>query len=119
MDPRRQAAPPALPGSAYGQEPRRRRAGNELMARIEVEVTHPDRVLFPDPDSTGITKRELVDYYREVSDAMLPHLKDRPLSVQRFPRGIDEKGFVQQDFADTLPDWMSGGGVEKESGHMV
>jgi bifunctional non-homologous end joining protein LigD len=89
------------------------------MARIEVEITHPDRVLFPDPDSTGITKRELVDYYREVSDAMLPHLKDRPLSVQRFPRGINEKGFVQQDFADTLPDWMSGVEVDKEGGTLV
>jgi bifunctional non-homologous end joining protein LigD len=89
------------------------------MARIEVEVTHPDRVLFPDPNSKGITKRDLVDYYREVSDAMLPHLKDRPLNVQRFPRGIGEKGFVQQDFADTLPDWMSGVEVDKEGGTLV
>jgi bifunctional non-homologous end joining protein LigD len=41
------------------------------MPRIDVEVTHPERVMFPD----GITKRELVDYYDEVAGAMLPHLR--------------------------------------------
>ncbi|MEE6138618.1 non-homologous end-joining DNA ligase [Mycobacterium sp. 050128] len=86
------------------------------MPRIEVEITHPDRVLFP---QSGTTKRELADYYGEVADTMLPHLKGRPLTVQRFPRGIGEKGFVQQDFADTLPDWMSGVEVTKEGGTLV
>jgi bifunctional non-homologous end joining protein LigD len=90
------------------------------MPRIEVEVTHPDRVLFPDPSSKkGITKRDLVDYYGEVADTMLPLLRGRPLSVQRFPRGIGEQGFVQQDFADSLPDWMSGVEVAKEGGTVV
>src|SRR6185312_9288874 len=50
---------------------------------------------------------------------MLPHLKNRPLNVQRFPRGIEEKGFVQQDFADTLPDWISRVEVAKEDGTVV
>ena len=90
------------------------------MPRIEVEITHPDRVLFPDPSSRkGITKGDLVDYYGEVADTMLPHLRDRPLTVQRFPRGIGEQGFVQQDFADSLPDWMSGAEVAKEGGTLV
>ena len=86
------------------------------MPRIEVEITHPDRVLFP---ADGITKHDLVDYYGEVADTMLPHLKGRPLTVQRFPRGIGEKGFFQQDFADSLPDWMSGVEVAKEDGTVV
>jgi bifunctional non-homologous end joining protein LigD len=86
------------------------------MARIAVEITHPDRVMFP---KNGITKRDLADYYGEVAGAMLPHLKDRPLTVQRFPRGIGEKGFIQQDFADSLPDWMSGVKVDKEGGTLV
>jgi bifunctional non-homologous end joining protein LigD len=90
------------------------------MPHIEVEVTHPDRVLFPDPSARkGITKRDLVDYYGEVADTMLPHLRGRALSVQRFPRGIGEQGFVQQDFADSLPDWMSGVEVAKEGGTVV
>jgi bifunctional non-homologous end joining protein LigD len=86
------------------------------MPRIEVEVTHPDRVMFP---ADGITKRELVHYYCEVADTMLPHLRSRPLNVQRYPRGIGEKGFLQQDFADTLPDWISRVDVAKEGGTVM
>ncbi len=86
------------------------------MPRIEVEVTHAERVLFPDD---GITKGELVDYYGEVAQTMLPHLKGRALTVQRFPRGIHEQGWVQQDFADSLPDWMGRVEVAKEGGTVV
>jgi bifunctional non-homologous end joining protein LigD len=86
------------------------------MPRIEVEITHPDRVLFP---ADQITKRDLVDYYCEVADTMLPHLKDRPLTVQRFPRGIGQKGFIQQDFADSAPAWISRAEVAKEGGSVV
>lgn len=86
------------------------------MPRIAVEVTHPDRVVFP---NDGITKGELVDYYGEVADTMLPHLRGRALTVQRFPRGIGEQGWVQQDFADSLPDWMGRVAVAKEGGGTV
>jgi bifunctional non-homologous end joining protein LigD len=85
------------------------------MHHTKVEITHPDRVLFPDSSvKSGITKRDLVDYYQEVADTMLRHLRSRPLSVQRFPRGIDRHGFVQQDFADSLPDWMGRAEVARE-----
>lgn len=90
------------------------------MPHIDVDVTHPDRVLFPDSSAKkGITKRDLVDYYCEVADTMLTHLKGRPLTVQRFPRGIGQQGFVQQDFADSLPDWMTRAEVAKEGGTVV
>jgi bifunctional non-homologous end joining protein LigD len=86
------------------------------MSHTAVEITHPDRVLFPGRSAkNGITKRDLVDYYRQVADTMLRHLKSRPLSVQRFPRGINQQGFVQQDFADSLPDWMGRAEVARES----
>lgn len=86
------------------------------MPRIEVEITHPDRVLFP---ADGITKGDVVDYYAAVAEAMVPHLKGRPLTLWRYPQGIDEQGFVQQDFADTLPDWMGSAEVAKEGGTVV
>ena len=86
------------------------------MARIHFEITHPDRVLFP---ADGITKGDLVDYYSGVADVMLPHLKGRPLTVQRFPCGIGEKGFIQQDFADSMPDWMGAAEVAKQDGTVV
>jgi bifunctional non-homologous end joining protein LigD len=82
----------------------------------KVEITHADRVLFP---ADGITKGDIADYYGLVADAMLPHLRGRPLSVQRFPRGIDQPGFVQQDFADSLPEWMGRAEVPKEGGTVV
>lgn len=86
------------------------------MPRIAVDVTHPDRVLFP---ADGITKRDLVAYYGAVAGAMLPHLRGRALNVQRFPRGIGETGFIQQDFADALPDWMGRVEVAKEGGTVL
>ncbi|MEY8016558.1 hypothetical protein [Mycobacterium servetii] len=86
------------------------------MPCARVEITHPDRVLFPED---GITKGELADYYGEVAEAILPHLRGRALTVQRFLRGIGEPGFVQQDFADSLPDWMGRVEVAKEGGGTV
>jgi len=86
------------------------------MVGIQVEITHPDRVLFP---IDGITKGELVNYYSRVADVMLPHLKGRPLTVQRFPNGIGEEGFFQQDFADSMPDWMGAVEVPKQDGAVV
>ncbi len=57
-------------------------------ARHSVKVTHPDRVIDP---TTGLTKLDLVRYYESVADWMLPHLKDRPLSMLRAPEGITEE----------------------------
>ena len=86
------------------------------MPRIKVEITHADRVMFP---ADGINKGDLVDYYSEVADVMVPHLKGRPLTLWRYPRGIGEHGFVQQDFADSLPEWMGRVEVDKEGGTVV
>ncbi len=86
------------------------------MARVAVEVSHADRMMFP---ADGITKGDIVNYYSEIADVMVPHLKGRPLTLWRYPRGIDQKGFVQQDFGETLPDWMAGVEVAKEGGTVV
>ena len=66
-----------------------------------------------------MTKGDLVDYYDEIADVMLPHVKDRPLTLWRYPRGIDGTRFVQQDFRRTLPDWMGSAEVAKEGGTVV
>src|SRR5215831_4945811 len=86
------------------------------MPRIEVEITHPDRVLFP---ADGITKGDLVGYYNEIASRMLPRLKGRPLLVQHFTRATGEQGFVQQDVRDALPDWMRWIEVDKQSGTLM
>jgi bifunctional non-homologous end joining protein LigD len=80
-----------------------------------VDVTHPDKVLFP----SGVTKGEMVEYYSEIAEVMVPHVKDRPLTLWRYPRGVGQKGFVQQDFEDSMPAWMGRAKVTKEGGTLV
>jgi bifunctional non-homologous end joining protein LigD len=80
---------------------------------MNVEITHPDKLLFPDD---GISKADLASYYEQVSQWMLPHVKGRPLSLQRFPDGIDRQGFFQKDIPDYFPDWLRRVEVPKRGG---
>ena len=59
-----------------------------------VTITHPEKVMFPDD---GITKGDLADYYRDVAPIMLPHIVRRPVTMERFHRGIGEKRFFQKN----------------------
>jgi bifunctional non-homologous end joining protein LigD len=68
-----------------------------------VQVTHPEKVLFPDD---GITKGELVAYYRTVAPRMLPLIGGRPVTMQRFPDGIGKGGFLQKQVGRHFPDWI-------------
>jgi bifunctional non-homologous end joining protein LigD len=63
---------------------------------MTVTITHPEKVMFPDD---GITKGDLADYYRDVAGVMLPHIANRPVTMERFHRGIGEKGFFQKNVA--------------------
>lgn len=78
-----------------------------------IDVSSVDKVFFPDAD---ITKGDLLDHYRSVADVMVPHLQGRPLTLQRFPDGIDSSGFFQKDASDHFPDWIRTVEVEKRSG---
>ena len=66
-------------------------------------ITHPEKLLFP---ADGITKGELAAYYDDVSDVMLPHLRKRPITMERFPAGIDQPGFIQKDVSKGFPEWL-------------
>ena len=68
-----------------------------------MRISHPDKVLFPDD---GITKADLVDYYRQVAPLMLPLVSGRPVTMQRFPNGIGRGGFLQKQVGDYFPDWI-------------
>jgi bifunctional non-homologous end joining protein LigD len=68
-----------------------------------IDLTNPDKVFYP---STGFTKAEVVDYYVRVSPALLPHLKDRPLSLKRYPHGVAGEHFYQKQAPDNIPPWM-------------
>ncbi len=66
-------------------------------------ITHPDKVLFPDD---GITKGELADYYAAVAPVMLPHVRRRLITMERYPNGIGAKGFIQKDVSKGFPAWL-------------
>jgi bifunctional non-homologous end joining protein LigD len=76
-------------------------------------ITHPDKVLFP---ADGITKGELVSYYERIAPFMLPHIHGRPVTMERYHRGIGEKGFIQKDVSKGFPDWLNRVEVPKKDG---
>jgi bifunctional non-homologous end joining protein LigD len=76
-------------------------------------ITHPDKVLFPDD---GITKGELAAYYEAIAPIMLPHIRGRPVTMERYPAGIGAKGFWQKDVSRGFPDWLERVEVPKKDG---
>ncbi|MBC7977661.1 MAG: hypothetical protein H7138_22010, partial [Myxococcales bacterium] len=70
---------------------------------ITVACTNTDRVMFP---ADGITKGELLAYYHDVAPLMVPELRGRPLSVVRYTKGIDQKGFFQKHYQKHFPAWL-------------
>jgi bifunctional non-homologous end joining protein LigD len=69
----------------------------------EVKLSSADRVLFPDD---GITKGDLFEYYGAVADTIVPHLKDRPFTLKRYPHGITEQAYFQKQAPKGIPDWI-------------
>jgi bifunctional non-homologous end joining protein LigD len=76
-------------------------------------ITHPEKVLFPDD---GITKGELAAYYEAIAPVMLPHIRGRPVTMERYPSGIDKKGFWQKSVTKGFPDWLERVDVPKKDG---
>lgn len=76
-------------------------------------ITHPDKVLFP---ADGITKGELAAYYEMIAPAMLPHISGRPVTMERYHRGIGAAGFFQKNVEKGAPDWLERVEVPKKDG---
>jgi bifunctional non-homologous end joining protein LigD len=76
-------------------------------------ISHPEKVLFPDD---GITKGELAAYYESIAPIMVPHIRGRPVTMERFHRGIGEKGFIQKDVSKGFPKWLERVEVPKKNG---
>lgn len=84
--------------------------------KINSGITSPDRILFP---HDGFTKLDLIDYYAGIAPTMLPYMKDRMLTMQRFPEGIDTEGFYQKDAPDYFPAWIKTVPVITQEGKTV
>ena len=69
----------------------------------KLKLSNLDKVLYPE---AGFTKGEVIDYYTRVAPALLPHLKDRPITLKRYPNGVDQMFFFEKNCPKHRPDWF-------------
>lgn len=80
--------------------------GREAVVEVDgrtLKLTNLGKVFYP---KDGFTKRDVLHFYDEVSEWLIPHLKDRPLSLKRYPNGINSKFFFQKNASEHFPDWL-------------
>ncbi len=81
-----------------------------------IELTHLDKILFP---MDKITKQEVVAYYYQIAATMIPYMKNRPVSMLRYPNGINEEGFFQKNAGEYFPKWITLEPIKSEEGKIV
>jgi bifunctional non-homologous end joining protein LigD len=82
----------------------------------EIEITHGERVLFPE---IGVTKKDLINYYLNISNYILPLIKDRPITINCFPQGIESEGYFRQHPTQNLPTWLKTATLKKKDGSLM
>lgn len=92
-----------------------KKGANEKIQKLgkqEVKLTNQNKIYFP---NEGVTKGDMIAYYQKMSQYILPHLKDRPQSMNRFPNGINGLSFYQKDAGEETPGWIETQQVFSES----
>src|ERR1700727_2449189 len=100
------------------------RSGGAVMAKStrttiegrELSVKNLDKVLYP---GDGFTKGQLIDYYVRIAPVMLPHLRERPLTMKRFPDGVEGKSFFEKHIPSHAPEWVPSVEVSASGGEDV
>jgi bifunctional non-homologous end joining protein LigD len=85
----------------------------ERVGGVSVQLSHLDKTFFPDD---GISKGDLIEYYRETAPRIVPYLRDRPLVMIRYPDGITGQRIVQKNISSHFPGWVSRTEVDKQDG---
>ena len=93
-----------------------RQAESVTVAGITVELSNKGKVLFP--DDPVITKGDLIGYYRDMADRIVPYLRDRPMVMARYPDGIRGQRIFQKNIPGYFPSWISRVEVEKTGGEL-
>lgn len=83
---------------------------------VDIEISNRAKLIFPED---GITKGDLISYYHDIAETILPYLRDRLLTMVRYPSGIGGEGFFQKDVGGRVPEWVGRADVEKESGRIT
>ncbi len=97
-------APPASPEALFDEV--ERLADGSLAVQTDgrrLKISNWDKVLFPE---TGFTKGDLIAYYARIAPVVLPHLRDRPLTLKRYPNGVEAKYFYEKQSPSHRPDWV-------------
>ncbi len=81
-----------------------------------VQLTNLRKIFWPE---LGLTKRDLLQYYTDVSPVLLPHLKDRAMVMKRYPNGIHGKWFFMKNTPSPRPHWLKTCAIEHESGNII
>ncbi len=82
----------------------------------QITISNPDKVMFP---ADGITKGDLVEYYRRVAERMLPQVRGRPLHMNRFPDGIGRIAIQQKRIPESFPQWIKRATVDLHRGGTI
>ncbi len=83
------------------------------IGKRSLKLTHLDKVLYP---AAGFTKGEVIDYYTRAAPSMLPHLKDRPLTLLRYPDGVEGSYFFEKECPAGHPPWLASARIESGRG---
>jgi bifunctional non-homologous end joining protein LigD len=86
------------------------------VGRNSIELTNPDKNLFGD---TKVDKQELAEYYAAMAPVMLPHLRGRPLAMERFPDGVYSNGFIQKEVPPHVPEYVHHATVDRVGGGTI
>lgn len=81
------------------------------VGRVSLELSNEDKILFP---KSKITKGDLIAYYEKVASFMIPKIKDRPVSMLRYPNGIQKEGFFQKNISDYFPKWIKTSSIKRK-----
>jgi len=84
--------------------------------RRRIEISHPDRVVFP---KAGLTKLDLARHYERVGPAMVPLVRDHPVAMHSFPGGVEQPGYYMKDVPDHFPGWIRRVTVPKRGGKLT
>ena len=104
VSPKPPATPPSLDALAVLGGGARVRGGVEVTVEGRtLKLTNLDKVMYP---RTGFTKGELIGYYAAIAPALLPHLRDRPLTLKRYPDGVEGEHFYEKQCPSYSPDWV-------------
>ncbi len=79
----------------------------------ELTVSNLDKVLYPE---SGTTKGQVIDYYARIAEVMLPHVAGRPMTMKRFPNGVEQKSFFEKHVPEHAPEWVGTVDVPSEGG---